>query len=162
MNVVFLIGRVGKPATVKQVGADSQWLATVSIATSKWYVDKRTGITQQQTEWHKIVCFAKQEKGRINYIRGFNPGDLISIVGTLKHRSSVNKQTGVKYYDHYVDVSAFADRVEIVSRNKSKPSAEETAHPGDPRPLGPEGEEVATDQDAGDYPFGDVGEGEVF
>lgn len=76
LNVVHLIGNVGKDPEVKTTGGGVM-IATVSLATTSGRKD-RDGNTQESTEWHRLKFFGKLaeivqtyvEKGNQLYVQG--------------------------------------------------------------------------------------------
>ena len=54
LNKVMLIGHVGQNPEVKASSSGSI-LTNISLATSKRWKDKKTGLQQEKTEWHRIL-----------------------------------------------------------------------------------------------------------
>lgn len=76
INKVILLGNLGADPELKKTGSDKS-VCTFSVATDRSRRDEN-GTTEQQTEWHNIVCFGKAadssakylKKGRQVYVEG--------------------------------------------------------------------------------------------
>ncbi len=58
VNLVIIIGNVGKPPELKYVPNGSS-VCTLSIASSRKWVNKATGEKVEETEWHRVVFYDK-------------------------------------------------------------------------------------------------------
>ncbi len=56
MNRVTLIGNLGADPEIRHTQS-GQKIASMSIATSERWKDKRTGEARERTEWHRVVIF---------------------------------------------------------------------------------------------------------
>ena len=100
MNKVILIGHLGQDPEIKQVGDNS--VCTFSLATSKKWLDKKTGEVKSSTEWHN--CEAWRKTGEI--ISKFHcKGDRIAIEGEINYQSTEHE--GVKKYYTKINVRGF-------------------------------------------------------
>jgi single-strand DNA-binding protein len=86
MNIVHLLGRLGKDPEFKQLENTS--IVKFSLATSEKYKDK------EQTEWHNIVFFGKIAEVLKNYV---HKGDMLQVSGKIKTRSYEGKDGEKKY-----------------------------------------------------------------
>ena len=93
VNKVILIGHCGKDPEVRHLQSGDA-IANVSIATSERYKNKTTGVTEEQTEWHRIVFFGKVAGVVEQYVR---KGDAIYIEGKLRTRKWADKN-GIERY----------------------------------------------------------------
>lgn len=67
INKVILIGNLGGDPELKKTGTDKS-VCTFSVATDRSRRDE-SGTTEQQTEWHNIVCFGKAAESSAKYLR---------------------------------------------------------------------------------------------
>ena len=58
VNRVILLGTLGKDPEFRQT-QNGGTIATISLATSESWVDKKSGQKVEKTEWHKVVMFGK-------------------------------------------------------------------------------------------------------
>jgi single-strand DNA-binding protein len=83
LNKVTLIGRLGKDPEVKNLTNGSA-VANFSVATSEKWKDKRSGETQEKTEWHNIVVWNEKT---IEFVEKYlSKGDLVYIEGKIQTR----------------------------------------------------------------------------
>jgi single-strand DNA-binding protein len=136
LNKSTLIGYLGADPEIRFL-PDGTPTATVSLATSESWTDKRSGDKKERTEWHRVVFFAGLAEVARDYL---TKGGQVYIEGKLRTRKWTDKE-GV---DHYT--------TEIIGRELKmlgKKPAEET-------PSAPLGMATTfTDGDAmeGDIPF---------
>lgn len=77
INKVILVGNLGQDPDVRYTGSGAA-IATISIATSESWTDKKTGQKQERTEWHRVKLFGRLaevvheylKKGRQVYVEG--------------------------------------------------------------------------------------------
>lgn len=82
MNVITLIGRVGRDPEVKSFPSGGQ-IVTFSLATPERYKDK-SGEKVEKTQWHNIVVRADGlQKVVENYV---SKGDMLAVSGQLEYR----------------------------------------------------------------------------
>lgn len=67
INKVILIGNLGGDPELKKTGTDKS-VCTFSVATDRSRRDE-SGTTEQQTEWHNIVCFGKAAESSAKYLK---------------------------------------------------------------------------------------------
>ncbi len=92
INKVILIGNLGRdPETRYAQGGGA--VTNFSIATSESWRDKSSGETQERTEWHNVVCFARLAEIAGEYLR---KGSKVYIEGSLRTNSW--EQDGQKKY----------------------------------------------------------------
>ena len=76
VNKVILVGNLGRDPEVRSTPS-GQSVAEFSLATSRKWKD-RDGNRQEQTEWHRVVCWGRQAevagqyltKGKQIYVEG--------------------------------------------------------------------------------------------
>ncbi len=77
VNKVILVGNLGKDPEVRYTASGSA-MANITLATTSSWQDKTTGEKHEQTEWHRVVFYAKLaeivgqylRKGRQVYVEG--------------------------------------------------------------------------------------------
>ena len=93
VNKVILVGNLGRDPEVRNTPS-GQTVAEFSLATNRRWRD-RDGNRQEQTEWHRIVCWGRQAEVAGQYL---NKGKQIYVEGRLQTRSWDDKNTGEKRY----------------------------------------------------------------
>ena len=131
VNKVILIGHCGADPEVRHLQSGDA-IANVSIATSERYKNKTTGVTEEQTEWHRIVFFGKQAEIVGEYVR---KGTLIYLEGKIRTRKWTD-QSGQERYTTEI----LADKLTMLggkSDNKQGGTADEyrRASGGSARPA---------------------------
>lgn len=94
VNKVILIGNLGRDPEVRYT-PNGMAVANITIATSEAWKDKQTGETQERTEWHRIVMFARLGEIAGEYLR---KGSKVYIEGRLQTRKWQDKTTGQDRY----------------------------------------------------------------
>lgn len=92
VNRVFVLGNLGKDPEFKESQSGVS-LCNLSIATSRRYKDAQ-GNLQEETEWHRVVCFNKSAEIARDYLK---KGRQVCIEGSLRTRKFTDK-TGVDRY----------------------------------------------------------------
>jgi single-strand DNA-binding protein len=110
VNVVHLLGRVGKDPEIKQFDGGSK--ASFSVATTeRGYTTKNGVAVPEKTEWHNIVCW----KGLATIAERFvKKGDLIYIEGKITTRNW--ESDGKKHYMTEI----VADNIELLGNKSEK------------------------------------------
>ena len=67
LNIISLIGRVGKDPEIRTIGSGSK-VASFSLATTDYYKDK-SGNKKEETQWHNIECWGALADLSESYIR---------------------------------------------------------------------------------------------
>ena len=93
VNKVILIGNLGRDPEVRSTPS-GQSVAEFSLATSYRRKDQ-DGNFQEQTEWHRVVCWGRQAEVAGQYLR---KGKQIYVEGRLQTRSWEDRQSGEKKY----------------------------------------------------------------
>lgn len=93
LNKVLIIGNLGKDPEMRSLPS-GQAVAEFSVATRRRWKD-RDGNPQEETEWHRIVCFGRQAEIAGQYLR---KGKQIYVEGRLRTRSWDDQQSGQKRY----------------------------------------------------------------
>ena len=86
VNKAIVLGNLGQDPDVRSTSS-GQMVANFSLATNRSWTD-RNGQRQEQTEWHKIVAWAKLAEIIEQYLK---KGDQVYIEGRLQTRSWEDK-----------------------------------------------------------------------
>lgn len=93
INKVIIIGNLGRDPEMRRTQSQ-QAVASFSVATSERWQDRATNEPREQTEWHRVVCFARLAEICGEYLR---KGSKVYIEGRLQTRSWEG-QDGQKRY----------------------------------------------------------------
>lgn len=93
LNRVFIIGNLGKDPEMRSLPS-GQAVAEFSVASRRRWKD-RDGNPQEETEWHRVVCFGRQGEIAGQYLR---KGKQVFVEGRLRTRSWDDQQSGQKRY----------------------------------------------------------------
>lgn len=99
-NQVQLIGNLGKKPEIKTFGQDKKF-AAFSVATSDYYYDNK-GERQQQTQWHNVVVWGKQQVEVVE--KYLDKGSEVALTGKIVYRNYDDKD-GNKRYITEINVS---------------------------------------------------------
>ena len=80
INKVTLIGNLGSDPDIRYTASGTP-VATVSVATSESWNDKRTGEREERTEWHRCVMFGKLAEVAGNFL---SKGAQVYLEGSLR------------------------------------------------------------------------------
>jgi single-strand DNA-binding protein len=92
MNLVILVGRLGKDPDIKYTPSGSQ-VTSFNLATDKSWKDK-SGEKVKKTEWHNITAFGKLAEICGNYLV---KGSKVLIIGETENQSWDDKNGEKKY-----------------------------------------------------------------
>ena len=93
LNKVMLIGHLGRDPEVRATPSGTP-VANFTMATNRKWND-RDGNRQEETEWHRIVCFGRRAEIAGQYL---TRGKLIYVEGRIQSRSWDDQKTGEKRY----------------------------------------------------------------
>ena len=82
INKVIIIGNLGQDPETRHTAGGSA-VTNLSVATSETWKDKQTGEKKEQTEWHRVVMFARLAEIAGEYLR---KGSKVYIEGRLQTR----------------------------------------------------------------------------
>jgi single-strand DNA-binding protein len=93
LNKVMIIGNLGSDPEIKYMPSGDA-AATLNIATSESWKDKKTGEQVEKTEWHRVVAF-----GRLAEIMGeyLKKGSKVYVEGGLQTRKWQDKSGNERY-----------------------------------------------------------------
>jgi single-strand DNA-binding protein len=92
VNKVIILGNLGADPEVRYSQAGTA-IANLRVATSERWKDKQSGEQREQTEWHRVVCFARLAEIAGEYLR---KGAKVYIEGQL--RTSTYEKDGETRY----------------------------------------------------------------
>lgn len=115
LNRVQLIGNVGGQPDCRVTSVGKQ-IAAFTLATGESWVDKETGATKEQVEWHRVVAFGKIAELIAQYV---SKGSRVYIQGKQKTRVWEDKD-GIKRYTTEVVVDMGGEVIFL----DQKPAAE--------------------------------------
>jgi len=93
VNKVILVGNLGRDPEVRSTPS-GQSVAEFTLATNRKWKD-RDGNRQEQTEWHRIICWGRQAEVAGQYL---TKGKQIYVEGRIQTSSWDDKQSGEKRY----------------------------------------------------------------
>lgn len=88
VNKVILIGNLGRDPEVHTAASNGHLIAQLSLATTR-RVKMQDGSYENETEWHRVVCFGKTAEVARDYLA---KGRQIYIEGQLRTRKFKDKQ----------------------------------------------------------------------
>ena len=90
VNKVILVGNLGRDPELRQAGGET--LALLRVATSRSWIDKRSGHRQEEREWHDVEVW-----GRFGELCGqyLAKGRQVYVAGRLKTDRWKDKTTGL-------------------------------------------------------------------
>jgi single-strand DNA-binding protein len=89
VNKVILVGILGRDPEMRQAGG--QTVAILRLATSRSWIDKRTGQRREECEWHDIEVWGRQGELCRQYLA---KGRQVYVAGRLKTDRWKDKQNG--------------------------------------------------------------------
>lgn len=123
VNKAQILGRVGQPPNIKTTQAGDK-IASLSVATSERWTDKRTGEKVEKTEWHRISVFNQQIVGVIE--KFVKKGDLIYIEGQLQTRKWQDNN-GIEKYTTEIVLSKFKGEIGLIGSHKNDSASSQSA-----------------------------------
>jgi single-strand DNA-binding protein len=87
MNVMFLIGNVGREPEIRTTNSGSK-VASFSIATSERWKDKE-GERQEKTTWHNCIAWGPLTTVVEGYVR---KGSKVAVLGRMEARKFTTKE----------------------------------------------------------------------
>ncbi len=120
VNKVILIGNAGKDPEVRYL-ENGTGVATVPIATSETYTDKKTGEKRTITDWHNIVLWRGLAEIAKNYVK---KGSKIYIEGKIRTRSYTDKDNIVRYATEVI-----ADEMHLLTPRQESGENQGNAYP---------------------------------
>jgi single-strand DNA-binding protein len=130
VNKVILVGNLGRDPEVRSTPS-GQSVAEFSLATSRKWKD-RDGNRQEQTEWHRVVCWGRQAEVAGQYL---TKGKQIYVEGRIQTSSWDDKQSGEKRYKTEI----ICDNFQMLGRKDEGPGGGGGGYDRQAPPAGPTG-----------------------
>jgi single-strand DNA-binding protein len=112
LNSVALIGHLGADPESRAMPSGDQ-VATLSLATTEKWKDKKTGQKQERTEWHRVVFFGRIAEVCSQYLQ---KGDMIHVTGRLR----TNKWTDKQQIERYSTEIVGAEMIMLVTKGRGE------------------------------------------
>lgn len=93
LNKASLIGNLGADPVLRYL-PDGVPVATISLATTNAYKDKKTGEKKEKTEWHRVIFFNGLAEVVNEYLK---KGSQVYIEGSLRTRKWLDKNDVERY-----------------------------------------------------------------
>ena len=122
MNKAILIGNLGKDPEISHTDSGTT-IAKFSIATSDKWKDKKSGESQNRTEWHRITAFGKLAEICEEYL---HKGKQVCIEGRIQ--TSSWEKDGIKRYSTEI----IASNMEMLGGKRSEDIMEPSEEDDDP------------------------------
>ncbi len=136
MNKVMLLGNLGRDPETRHT-TNGTPVTRFSVATNRHWRD-RDGNRQEATDWHQVICFARQAEIAGEYLKR---GRQVCVEGRLQTSSWDDAETGERRFRTEVICQSF-QMLGNGQRNGGPPQVAE-AQDGD----------VGDDSDSDDIPF---------
>jgi len=142
VNKVILVGNLGRDPDLRY-SPDGTPICNLSIATTRFYKDSRSGDRVEETEWHRVVMYSRLAEVAGEYLK---KGRSVYLEGRLKTRKWQDKHTGADRYSTEI----IADQMQMLrgpaddndgGRGRAQPAPQRTASPpaGTGTPAAPVG-----------------------
>lgn len=114
LNRAEIIGNLGKYPEIRQT-QDAKKVATLNVATSESWTDKRTGDKQTATEWHRVVVFNENLANLCE--TALRKGSKVYIAGQLKTRKWTDN-SGIERYTTEIVLSQYRGEIVLLDRRQ--------------------------------------------
>tara|TARA_B100001287_G_scaffold66836_1_gene54613 strand:- start:3549 stop:3956 length:408 start_codon:yes stop_codon:yes gene_type:complete len=125
INKQILVGNVGKDPQVKTFD-NGDTVATVTLATSEKWTDKKSGEKKELTEWHTVIFRGKLAEVVQQYVK---KGTQLYVEGTTKTRKY--EKDGIEY--RVKEVHSFV--MQMLSKQSGDSNAPAAAQPSAAQPI---------------------------
>ncbi len=134
VNKVILVGNLGADPEVRYMPSGGA-VASISIATSEQWTDKKTNQKQERTEWHRVTLF-----NRMGEIAGefLKKGSQVYIEGSIRTEKYQDKTTGEDRYSTQIiarDMQLLGGREDGSSGQSRSPSSKPAGQPATPEQV---------------------------
>ncbi len=114
VNKVIIIGHLGRDPEVRRTTAGDP-VATLSVATSESWRDKRSGERMEKTEWHRVVIWNEHlAKVAEQYLR---KGSKVYLEGQLATRKWTDREGAEKYTTEIV-LNRFRGELQLLDKSE--------------------------------------------
>lgn len=112
VNKAILIGHLGRDPEVRTTSSGGR-VANFSLATSESWTDKRTGLRNERTEWHRVVAFSE---GLVDVVeRYLRKGAQVYVEGQLQTREWTDRDGGKRYTTEVV-LSPYRGQLQMLDK----------------------------------------------
>lgn len=125
INKVIIIGNLGCDPEVRYT-RDGVAICSVSIATSRNWKSKDSAEREEETEWHRVVFYAKLAEIAGEYLKKGRP---VYVEGRLKTRKWANKEGKEQYTTEII-----ADQMQMFGGKESSDDSRDRAAPRQEQP----------------------------
>lgn len=125
VNKVILIGNLGRDPEMHTASSGNA-VAQLSLATTR-RVKQQDGTFADETEWHRIVCFAKMAEVARDYL---SKGRQIYVEGRLRTRKYADKQGVERWVTEIV-----CEKIQMLGRRDDGAQAAAPTAPQQPTPA---------------------------
>jgi len=115
LNEATLIGNLGQNPEIRNTQSGGR-IATLSIATSESWKDKRSGERQERTEWHRVVIFNEALCDIVE--KYLEKGAKVYIQGQIRTRKWQD-QSGADRYSTEIHITTFNGQIIFLSNKKN-------------------------------------------
>lgn len=131
INKVIILGNLGNDPETRYM-PNGNAVTHISVATSESWQDKQSGQTQERTEWHRVVFFARLAEIAGEYLK---KGSKVYVEGSLR----TNKWQDQNGNDRYTTEIAAKEMQMLDSRpdNGGYEQAQQSQHAGRGQSLPP-------------------------
>ena len=127
MNIVNLVGRVGRDPEIKTFESGNK-IAQFSLATSEKWKDKATGEKKEKTQWHQIKVSGDGLVGVVeNWVK---KGDMLAVTGSIEYREY--EKDGIKRISPEI-VVGMKGGIHLLGSGSSDRAPSEPAKPAEPK-----------------------------
>lgn len=126
INKVIIIGNLGRDPETRYTADGGTAITTLSIATTRRYRNTE-GQTVSETEWHRVVLFARLAEIAKEYLR---KGSQAYVEGRLRTRRYQGKD-GVERYTTEI----IAETLQLLDRRQSDHQGMDDGFESAPRPM---------------------------
>jgi single-strand DNA-binding protein len=136
VNKVILIGNLGADPETRYTQGGSA-VSNFRLATSSSWRDRQSGEMQEQTEWHRIVCFGRTGEIAGEYLR---KGSKVYVEGRIQTRKWQDQSGQERYTTEIV-----ANELQMLDSRGGDSGYQPQGKPSDQQPF-----------DSGPNPAGDI------
>lgn len=119
VNKAILLGNLGKDPEIRYT-ADNKPVASVTLATSTSWIDKKTGEKVEKTTWHRIVFFNRMAEIAEKYLK---KGSKVYIEGEINNRE-YEDDAGIKRYVSEIVVNTL-DMISTGNSGANEPASDQ-------------------------------------
>lgn len=143
VNHVILVGNLGRAPELRSTSTGSA-VCTVTLATSRRWRDRESGLSEEEVEWHRVVFFDRLAEVAGKFL---TKGKQVYVEGRLKTQRWTDKDGTERYSTDVV-----ADKMEMLGARGTDLEGGHTAAGNTPAGVGAQGHDAEELRDV-DIPF---------